>query len=102
MTKTEILNAMNEAKKNGNIREVAPGLIIAALKHLHDFAFNTEEWSRDTVKDICYDIGELLYDEGGVSMMEDVYYDVRSEMKGVAARYLEHFWHGVGNGAWLG
>lgn len=102
MTKKEISNAVKKAEKEGNLTSVAPDLIIAALKHLHDFAFMTDEWDRDTVKNICYDIGELLYEEGGISTMESVYYEVRAEMKGVAARYLEHFWHGVGDGAWLG
>ena len=78
--------------------------ITSALKHLSDFNWMSkgEAWDRDEVRDACYRLGEIIYEEHGMSGLQSVYYNVRYEMKGVAARYLEHFWDGVGDGAWRG
>ena len=78
--------------------------ITSALKHLSDFHWMSkgEVWDRDDVRDACYNLGEIIYEENDLGGLQNVYYNVRSEMKGVAARYLEHFWDGVGDGAWRG
>ena len=78
-------------------------IVCEALKHLSDFCFKADErWDRDTVKECCYDIGELIYEDGEIEKMKAVYTEVYYEMRGVAARYLEHFWDGCGDGEWRG
>lgn len=74
-----------------------------ALGHLTDFSWRSgETWERDTVCDCCYAIGEAIYADRELEGLQAVYQEVRWEMKGVAARYLEHFWDGCGDGAWRG
>ena len=78
-------------------------ILCEALGHLSDFSWRTgETWERDTVRDCCYDIGQRIYADSDIDGMRDVYQEVRFEMKGIAARYLEHFWDGCGDGAWRG
>ena len=76
-------------------------ILCEALGHLSDFSWRTGvTWEWSEVKECCHEIGELLYDHGGMTLMKDIYMDVRDEMKYVAARYLEHSWNGCGDGAW--
>ncbi len=91
----------NAILEDWSVNDVAAEQIILALKHLSDFC-KSDCWSRDEVCDTCFEIGELLYTYDEMDALQDVYYLVRSEMGGVAARYLEHFWNGVGSGAWRG
>ncbi len=47
-------------------------------------------------------MGDIIYDDWDLNGMQAVYRGVYSEMRGVAARYLEHFWDGCGDGEWRG
>lgn len=76
-------------------------LICEALGHLNEFSWKTGVvWERDTVRDCCHEIGDMIYDDGGIDKMQEIHRMVYGEMKGVAARYLEHFWNGCGDGEW--
>lgn len=98
----ELIADAKSAIKNGDYDEVVE-IVCEALGHLSDFSWRTGEiWNRDTVKICCFEIGELIYEDGDISSMKDVYAAVYSEMRGVAARYLEHFWDGCGDGEWRG
>ena len=98
----ELVEAARAAVEDDDYTEAAE-IVCEALGHLSDFSWKTgEEWERNDVRSCCNEIGDIIYDKGGLQAMQDVYYDVRYEMKGVAARYLEHFWDGCGDGAWRG
>ncbi len=76
-------------------------LLCEALGHLQEFSWKTGVvWERDTVRNCCHEIGELIYDKAGIDKMQEIYRMVYAKMKGVAARYLEHFWNGCGDGEW--
>lgn len=99
---SELIADAKEAIKEDDYGEVSK-IVCEAIKHLSDFTWKADEkWDRDTVRDCCYDIGELIYEDSGLSGMQAVYRSVYAEMRGVAARYLEHFWNGCGDGEWRG
>lgn len=98
----ELVADAEKSIQNNDYDEVSE-IICEALGHLSDFVWKTgEKWERSTVKECCYDIGELIYENSGLSGMQSVYRSVYAEMRGIAARYLELFWNGCGDGAWLG
>ena len=89
--------------EEGDLLPAAADAIVEAMKHKSEFpGFPDDKWDRDTIADICYDIGEEIYEQEGMSGLKSVYYELRRRMGPVAARYLEHFWDGVGDGAWRG
>lgn len=99
---SQLVSDAEKAIQKDNYGEVCD-ILCEALGHLSDFSWRTgETWDRDTVRDCCNEIGELIYDDGGLSAMQDVYRAIYTEMKGIAARYLEHFWDGCGDGEWRG
>ena len=91
------------AAEPGELLEAAADAISEAISHLREFpGFPDDVWDSDTAEDVCYSIGSIVYDGEGFGGLESVYYAVRRRKGPVAARYLEHFWDGVGNGAWRG
>ena len=96
----ELLAAAREVIAAGD-DDKASDIICEALGHLPDFSRGAGEvWDRDTVRVCCHEIGELIFDQDGIGRMQDVHRLVYAKMKGVAARYLEHFWNGCGDGEW--
>ena len=101
-TAEELIEAAKTALKKDDTDEVVE-ILCEALAHLSDFSWRTGvTWEVSEVKSCCHEIGELIHEAGGIAAMQDVYYDVRDEMKPLAARYLERFWNGCGDGEWRG
>ncbi len=101
-TYEELIESAKGAIAAGDDESVS-AILCEALGHLNDFSRSTETvWERDVVRSCCHEIGELIYDEGDVFKMQDIHRAVYAKMKGVAARYLEHFWDGCGDGDWRG
>lgn len=94
-----------EAKKATEIDEYIEimDVLQEALGHLSDFSWRAgETWDTDVVRNCCYEIGELIYDDIGFRGMRFIHDGIYYRMRGIAANYLDHFWNGCGNGAWRG
>jgi len=99
-TPEELITDAKVAITDGDYDTVVE-ILCEALGHLSDFSWKTgETWERDDVRDCCHEIGEMIYDDGEIEQMKDVHREVYYEMKPIAARYLEHFWNGCGDGEW--
>lgn len=76
-------------------------IVLEALGHLSSFCRDEDQvWDSDDVKELCHDIGDGIYDKWGFREMQAVHNTVYCVMGGVAARTLEYFWNGCGDGAW--
>ena len=101
-TYDELIEAARDAISDGD-RDKVSELICEALGHLREFyRKDNVPWEQDTVRSCCHEIGEMIYEEYGISGMVEIHRSVYAQMKGIAARYLEHFWNGCGDGEWRG
>lgn len=100
MDKSECVKRVEAAKGTDDFYDTAYDTISEVISHLDDFCRSDDVWDSDTVKDICYDIGEIIYDEKDLDTMKQMYDELHGDMGPIAARYLECFWNGVGGGAW--
>jgi hypothetical protein len=46
----------------------------------------------------CQDIGERLYEAGGMSLMQDAYYEAKAKNR--AASVIASYWDGIGEWRW--
>lgn len=101
-TASELIRDAKAALEAKDLWEVTD-ILCEALGHLSDFSWKTGvTWEWPEVKDCCYEIGEMIHEHGGMALMQAVYRNVHSEMKYIAARYLERSWDGCGDGEWRG
>lgn len=96
----ELVAAAREAIAEDEYDDVMDALQ-EAIGHLSDFSWKTGvKWDADTVRECCHEIGELIYRDAGMRGMQFVHEGIYYRMRGIAARYLEHFWNGCGDGEW--
>ena len=101
-TAEELIHDAKEALENEDYDEVVE-IVSEALGHISDFSWRTGvTWEWSDVKECLNEIGEIIYEQGGLDAMRDVHEAVYFHMKPVAARYLEKSWDGCGDGAWRG
>ncbi len=99
MTRYELEEKVSDSRGTDDFFDTAVECLVAAIKKQNEFC-TSRSWSKDDVRSTCSTIGEYIDDEGGISLMQQVYYSFRAEMGPVAARFLEHYWNGVGE--WRG
>ncbi len=104
MSPKELLEQVSAAYGEEEFMDVATEAILTLFRHHKDFHRMarvpiSEIWDTDAIKKTCFEIGELVYQEGDMEYLSNIYYELRETM-GLAARYLEHYWNGVGDGAW--
>ena len=98
----DLIEPARKAISTGDYEQLSD-IICDALSRLSDFCRKADDiWDRDTVRDCCHEIGDLIYAENGIFGMQEIHRIVFLKMKGVAARYLECFWNGCGDGEWRG
>ena len=76
-------------------------IVLESLRHIGSYASGEyEPWETDDIKELCHELGDKVYDKWGMSELKAIHNTVYCELGGSAARLLEHFWNGCGDGAW--
>ena len=99
-SKNELIAAAKEALEQDDYYDLYD-VVYEVMSHISDLnGADVEKWEFSEVKEVLFEIGELVYDEKGFGHLQLLYKDVYYDFGPIGARYLEHWFNGVGNGAW--
>lgn len=96
----ELSTGVDEALAEDDWCEIED-IVLEALHHVESYAGGEYEvWETSDVKEMLHELGDKVYDKWGLKELKCIYDTVYSEMGYSAARLLEYFWNGCGDGAW--
>ena len=99
-TLDELRNGIDVALDDDDWCEIED-IVIESLRHVSGFAGGEWElWETDDVKELCHELGDKVYDKWGMKELKAIHNTIYCELGPIAARLLEHFWNGCGDGAW--
>lgn len=99
-TKRELIEAAEEALNEDDYYDLYD-VVYETMSHISDLrGMDVEPWDFSEVKEVLFEIGELVYEAKGFEHLQLIYKDVYYDFGPIGARYLEHGFNGVGDGAW--
>ncbi len=99
-TKEELYTDIDDALDDDDWCEIED-IVLEALHHIESYSDDEyEAWETGDVKAICHTLGDKVYDKWGMKELKAIHNTVYCDMGASAARLLEYFWNGCGNGAW--